>query len=665
MTELDPKFTFETFVVGPANRLASAAARRAADSPGTSYNPLFLYANSGLGKSHILVAIAHHASRNNPQVRTLYQTLEGYLNELTEALEAGARDRMRDRYRDVDILLLDDVQFLAGQAEAQEMLLSSIDSLTASGSQVVLASDRPPSEINGLDARLVSRFSGGLLVDIAPPEFETRVAIIQRKVRERGSELPQDVAEALARLGFRNVRELGGALNRVLAVQDLEGRTLSGADIPGIVGVEADAPAPTQDPFGSFLNEVSGAVEQEVLEHEEPWRVEIRGAADVAEREGFVVKRLRALLQQDNEPDGWKPRLEKFRTAVGRLREIDRELDRLKNPWPDAAAALVKDPDRLEEAEAFLASVSERQRPFPAISDGPDLESVSGNFKPLAVKAAMQLVGREKPEYNPLFLWNGDAHTARALLLAAGRTYRKANPEARMAVTSVSDFSSDFIRALSAGVAGAWRERWWTVDLLLVYGAQDLSGTERAQDEFFHLFEALKRRGARVLLTADCPPSRIGNIDERLRSRFEGGLVVEVEGRGITEEAGAVTFAEPAAGADASAGVSPWEGLAETVAPEPGAATDDIAQGPVVPPIEEIQLDDDRAGLIPDPPVAPATPEPTPAPSAATPSAGTGASAAPKPAATPAVEDGPWRPSREKVVWVWPAFEERLVEDLS
>ena len=655
MSELDPKFTFDTFVVGPANRLASAAARRAADSPGTSYNPLFLYSNSGLGKSHLLVAIANHARKGNAQVRATYQTLEGYLNELTEALQAGERDRMRDRYRDLDILLLDDVQFLAGQAEAQEMLLGAIDALTASGAQVVLASDRPPADINGLDARLVSRFSGGLIVDIAPPEFETRVAIIGRKVGEKGSSLEPPVIEALARLPFRNVRELGGALNRILAVQDLEGKTLQPGDIAGIVGIDS---AESSDPFGSFLNEVSDAVAAEVHEHEEPWRVELRGAAEVAEREGFVARRIRELLTSPTEPGDWKERLATFRSAVGRLREIDRELDRLDNPWPDASAGLVKDPDRLEEAEAFLASVAERQRAFPALSEGPDLDAMSGKFKPLAVKAAAQLVGREKPEYNPLFLWNTDAHLARALLMAAGRSYRAVNPEARMAVTSVTDFSNDFIRALSEGVAGAWRERWWTVDLLLVYGVEDLSGTERAQDEFFHLFEALKRRGSRILLTADCPPAKIGKIDERLRSRFEGGLVVEVEGRGLGEEDGEVTFAESDAPA---AEETAWGDITESVAPE--SSVGDISDGPVIPPLDEIVLTDGRGGLFVSD-EAPAAPEPTPAaavpetPVEAAPASTTATPAAPAPAS-----EGPWRPSREKVIWVWPAFEERLVED--
>ena len=166
MADLDSRFTFENFVVGPANRLASAAARRAAESPGCSYNPLFVYSASGLGKTHILGAIARQVAKIHPDKSVVYQTLEGFLGELTVALEGGDRDGIRGRYETLEILLMDDVQFLTGQAEAQEMLLRTLDALTGAGKQVVLVSDRPPAEIDGLDARLRSRFEGGLLVDI-------------------------------------------------------------------------------------------------------------------------------------------------------------------------------------------------------------------------------------------------------------------------------------------------------------------------------------------------------------------------------------------------------------------------------------------------------------------------------------------------------------------
>ena len=503
MTELDPKFTFDTFVVGPANRLASAATRRSAKSPGTSYNPLFIYSASGLGKSHMLSAVAHQARKGNARLRVQYQTLEGYVEELARVLEMGDRDAMKDRYRDLDILLLEDVQFLAGQPEAQEMLLGTLDALTGSGSQIVLVSDRPPADINGLAARLVSRFSGGLIVDIAPPEYETRVAIIRRKAEEQDATLAPGVAEMLARVPVRNVRELAGGLNRILAVQDLEGSMVTPEEAAKLVG-QTPGPATTRgasaerDDFASFMTEISQSVASTVEAHEEPWRKAFRQAAEAAEREGFNAGRLRTLLEVDQSEE-WEAAAERFQADLVRLRDIENELDELGNPWPEAAKGVLRDPDRLEEAESLLESVRERMRLFATLAPGAQLSELK-EFESITVKAAEQLIGADKPKYSPVYVWRRDPAGARAVLAAAGRSFQRT--DARVAVTSVSEFAEGFIRALSSGVAGAWRERWWTVDLLLVHGVEALSGTERAQDEFFHLFEALKRRGSRVMLVA-------------------------------------------------------------------------------------------------------------------------------------------------------------------
>ena len=608
MTDLDPKFTFDSFVIGPANRLASAAARRAADSPGTSYNPLFLYSAPGLGKSHILHAVAHQSGKADASRKVEYQSLESYLEGLEIALEDGSRDDFKDRYGDLDILLLDDVQFLTGQPEAQEMLLRTLDQLSAAGSQIVLASDRPPAEINGLDARLLSRFAGGLIVDIAAPEYETRVAIIRKKAEARGQKLEAGVAEAVARFPFKNVRELGGALNKIFATQDLEERSVAVDEIAAMMGEEevTESAQPVGGEFGDFLSDLADTVAETVEEKEVPWRKAIRETIEAAEREGFVTKRLEA-VQGGDEPANWQEIVDGFKADVQRLREIDKELDELDNPWPDAAVDLLKAPDRLDDAEALLLSVRERQRPFPKLGDGPALKQLEG-FPSMAVKAAHQLVADEKPEYNPLYVWAAQADLGRTLLGAAGRTYQTEDPEGRMAVTSVKEFADDFIRALGDGVAGAWRERWWTADLLLVHGMEALSDTERAQDEFFHLFEALKRRGARVMLVADRPPSGIADIDERLRSRFEGGLVVELDAGSADGE---LELVEAAAAPQE-------EGLwgAKDASPAEPAAAATVKAAPVEPSAE-----------------------------------------APK-------KGGAWFPSSENVVVTWPRLADLLIEEL-
>ena len=676
MTDLDPKLTFDSFVVGPANRLASAAAHRAADSPGTSYNPLFVYSASGLGKSHILTAIAHHSIRNTPDRKIEYMALEGYLEGLAEALGSGDKDGFKGRFVDLDILLLDDVQFLAGQPEAQEMLLRTLDQLSTAGGQIVLASDRPPAEINGLDARLVSRFSGGLIVDIGPPEFETRVAIIRRKCDERGQTLEVGVAEALARYPFRNVRELTGALNKVFARQDLEDRKVTADEVSLLMGDEsAVTVAGAEGDLGAFLEELVQAVGGAVEEKEEPWQKTFQEAIDAAEREGYSAQRLKAYQAGSEPPEDWEGVIETFKADVQRLRAIDRELDGLGNPWYDAAQDVVKDPERLDEAETLLTSVRERQRPFPKLDRGPTLERLK-DYPKMALKAADQILGAERPEYSPLYVWSDRSERGRTLLGAVGRTFQKGHADARMAVTSVREFAQDFIRALSEGVAGAWRERWWTVDLLLVHGLEALSETERAQDEFFHLFEALKRRGARVMLAADRPPTRIAKIDERLRSRFEGGLVLELETGTGQGDLHMVEAPRP----EAKAGL--WDTHIVDSAP------------PVLPSLDEVEVGTPSSPSEPGPPEKVAAAEGAPEAAAAADgapekvaeadgppekvAAAEGAHAAPrdksagrgrKVASAPSHTEAPrkggkWFPSGENVVLVWPRIEDLLLEEL-
>ena len=422
MADLDPKFTFDSFVVGPANRLASAAAPPYGRITRRELQPALHLL--GLGTTHILCAIAHRVAKADSSHELLYETLESYLGDLTEALEAGSEDGLKDRYRALDVLLMDDVQFLADQPQAQEMLLTTLDSLTASGKQVVLASDRPPAEINGLDARLVSRFSGGLIVDIAPPEFETRMAIIRRKVEEQGQSLDPGVAEAIAKEPFRNVRELGGALNRILAVQDLEDRMVAPEEIGSLLRVGSGSPSQVTDDLGSFLDEIVEEVAGVVETQDEPWRKGFREAAETGEREGFNASRLRRLFGSQDEPDGWAETLAAFKADLARLRHIEAELDRLGHRWSDEHRQVVRDPERIDEAEALLAAVTERERPFRVLADGPDLDALAGKVPDLAIKAAEKLVADERPKYNPLYFWGSPEYAGRALLGGTFRSYR-------------------------------------------------------------------------------------------------------------------------------------------------------------------------------------------------------------------------------------------------
>jgi chromosomal replication initiator protein len=218
-TKFNRRYTFDTFLVGTCNRLAHAAAQRVAQDPGGSYNPLFIYSGVGLGKTHLLHAIGHVASRSCPRV--MYVTAEQFTNEFISAIREGKSEDFRNKYRSVDVLLLDDIQFIAGKEQTQEGLFHTFNDLHNASRQIVLSCDRPPKSLSLLEDRLRSRFEWGLIVDMQPPDFETRIAILQKKAEEQKSDVPPDVLDLIARRIQKNIRELEGALNRIMAYSRL------------------------------------------------------------------------------------------------------------------------------------------------------------------------------------------------------------------------------------------------------------------------------------------------------------------------------------------------------------------------------------------------------------------------------------------------------------
>ena len=217
----NPKLTFTSFIVGPSNHLAASAALAAAEQPGKGYNPLFIYSAPGLGKTHLMQAIAQRAASTN--YNTLYVTSERFTNDFVTAITQRRSDEFRQRYRSLQLLLVDDVQFLAGKERTQEEFFYTFNELHAAGCQLVLANDRPPSAGCGIESRLSSRFQWGLIADIQPPDLPTRLTILQRKAREQQVDLHPDVGLFLANRTRSNIRELEGSLNRVIAYARLTG----------------------------------------------------------------------------------------------------------------------------------------------------------------------------------------------------------------------------------------------------------------------------------------------------------------------------------------------------------------------------------------------------------------------------------------------------------
>jgi chromosomal replication initiator protein len=225
--QFNPKYLFENFVVGSSNQFAHAAARAVAESPCHSYNPLFLYGGVGLGKTHLLHAIGHQILRQHPSLRVVYLATENFVNELINSIRFDRMPAFRERYRTIDVLLIDDIQFLANKERTQEEFFHTFNTLYTTQRQIILSSDSSPRNIPTLEERLRSRFEWGLIADIQPPDLETKVAILRRKADLEKIELPHEVALFIARQVRSNIRELEGLLNRVLAFSSLTGKPLS------------------------------------------------------------------------------------------------------------------------------------------------------------------------------------------------------------------------------------------------------------------------------------------------------------------------------------------------------------------------------------------------------------------------------------------------------
>ena len=224
---LNPKYTFETFVVGGSNHFAHAAALAVAQNPAAAYNPLFLYGGVGLGKTHLMHAIGHAVKGNDPSARVMYVTSETFTNELITAIQLDKRLEFRKRYRNVDVLLIDDVQFIAKKQSVQEEFFNTFNTLHNASKQIIISSDRPPKEISSLEERLRSRFEWGLIADIQPPDVETRIAILRNRARLDNLDVDDEIIQFIAEHVVSNIRELEGSLTRVVAYSQLRRRPLT------------------------------------------------------------------------------------------------------------------------------------------------------------------------------------------------------------------------------------------------------------------------------------------------------------------------------------------------------------------------------------------------------------------------------------------------------
>jgi len=647
--DLNPKFRFDTFVIGPTNRLAATAAHTVAGAPGTAYNPLFIYARSGLGKTHLLQAVGHAALEAHPDLRVQYLTLEEFVEQYHAAVAAGQQEPFRKSAQETHVLLVDDVQFLSKHREMQSELLRLAELQQAAGGQLVLTSDRPPAEIQELDERLITRLSGGLLVDMAAPDYETRLAILRRKAEERDAKFAAGVLEAIAEPAVSNVRELVGLVNRLVAFQAVADAPLTAngarallagdeetASAPPSTGPATPAPAAEPlDPFGAFLSAVTRTVAQSL----DSWRARIGEAVMRWQGEGYRTARLDALLQRDALPDA-EQHLAQFAADVEELKRLADQAGEL-----DATAAghaRFKDPDRVAEARGFVAKLLEGSAPPPAPSAALVFDDyVVGSANDAVVRAARLVAEMPGARYNPLFVAGPSGVGKSHLLHAIGNALAARGMV--VACLSTPAFVEDLVASMDGDHAEWWRRRYRRVDALLLDDVQLLSGKDQSQDELFNLFNVLNDGDKQMVFAADKVPSQLEGVAARLVTRFEGGLVVELAAPDRAMRATLVR--RLIAQHDVQAG----DDVVEYLAARPADSTRAV-QGLVNRALSAMDGGDAELSLAAARRAIegrPARPSQAQAISALIPSG-----------LDPALA------SREKIVWDWPDIAERLIEDL-
>jgi chromosomal replication initiator protein len=541
---LNPYFRFDTIVVGAANRLAVTAARAVAETPGAVYNPLFLYARPGLGKTHLLMAIGHGAQAIDPALTVEYLTLDHFIESFHAAIGSGQGEAYRKRFLDVGLLLVDDVQFLTGQRETQAELLRVIDAMQTASRQIVLSSDRPPAEIEALDERLIRRFAGGLVIDIAAPDYETKVAILRRKAEERRASFDSGVLEAVAKLPIDNVRELVGGLNRLVAHQAAgeeisaevvarvlgggSGREQTGADGKGDPGIAAPAgsrplpPAPAAlDEFGDFLSEISATLSQQI----ETWRSKVAAAILRWGGEGYRTARLELLLEGELARDPAEA-LREFEADVLRLDALRSEVEKVTPAL--VGSPVFRDPGNVAAAEALLEQAREGTDPPPAPSPLWRLEAlVEAAANRVAVQAANAVVAQPGQKYNPLVLVGGSGLGKTHVLHAIGNAL-VASGLRTVACLAAEEFTAELIEAIDRDSVAQWRKRYRRAEAFLLDDVHLIAEKSRSQDELFLLFNQFLESGRQMVFTTAVSLSQLTGVEPRLLTRLEGGLVVDL-----------------------------------------------------------------------------------------------------------------------------------------
>ncbi len=530
-TELNPGMTFESFAVGPGNQLAVTAARAVAERLDGAYSPLYIHGGGGLGKTHLLIAIGHVAAEAFPPRVVEYFTPSRLAEAFNAAASAGQSETFRNLLADVDVLLIDDAHLFERRQGANTELQRLTQDILVEGRNLVLAGHVPPGEIDGLRRELVTALSQGLVVEIEPLDYETRLAILQRRAESRASGLDQTVLAAVAEFNITTARELIALLNRLIALDAvsetrlmpdaaralLEGEALAldgRRPVPSVGGAETQ-----RDEFADFLSEVSVAVQQQI----EGWETDVRDAIERWGREGFDTKRLEGLLTQSN-PMPVEATIVEFERDVQQLRTL-RESVAATDPT-QADDPVFCDPDRVSEAHILAESIVPAVELPPGPSSAWTFDSyIETEGNRAANQAVHEVVDSPVSAHNPLVIVGatgvGKTHLLHAL--GSGLSEHLAMP---VACLSGQEFHTLARSAVEENALEAFGSLFDRAGALLIDDIHMLVGHERSQEELYRIVSVLIGTSRQVAFTVSSDPAEIDGLTAQLRQCIDGGRQV-------------------------------------------------------------------------------------------------------------------------------------------